>query len=58
MTYLVFDSDEELIDIVQFNSDEELNKYKSKNPKYHLKISDDFLIIDDDSFLDYDDIEW
>lgn len=64
MTYLIFNSDDDLIDIIEFKSDEELNKYKTEYPEYHLKDSNDFLIIDnddfldDDSFLDYDDTGW
>ena len=48
MTYLIFDEDEELLDVLNFESKEELLLYKSKNPTHIVRDEDDLLFIEDE----------
>jgi len=52
--YLVFDKDGELIDVLRFNSEEELNLYKEANPEYSVKVEEleDFFIEEDNDMFD------
>lgn len=54
MAYLIFDEENELLDILNFNSEKELQLYKSENPTHSLCNEDD-LIESDDIFIDDDD---
>ena len=52
MDYLIFDTDGDLVDLLNFQSEEEFNKYKLLNPSYSFEElvidSDDFSFDDDD----------
>lgn len=54
MTYLIFDQEEELLDVLNFDSENELILYKSENPTHIVRKEDD-LIESDDIFIDDDD---
>lgn len=53
MNYLILNEDEELLDVLKFDSIKELNDFKAENPTYIIKEEKD-LIIDEDDFS-YDD---
>lgn len=61
MTYLVFDKDDDLLDILNFDTDEELTKFKLNNPDYSIRKEDDFIFLEEDDFFEddeEDEIEW
>lgn len=57
MSYLIFNQEEELLDVLTFDSDEELNLFKFNNPTYIIK-NEDELNEEDDLFNIDDDDEW
>lgn len=60
MLYLVFDRNDELLDILPFENDSEVEKFKLNNPEYSIRSEDDFIFLEDeDDFTDeYEDMEW
>lgn len=56
MDYLIYDECGNFIDVLKFNSTEELNKYKSANPKYNLEKADD-IIFDEEDLVEEEDFE-
>ena len=60
MFYLVFDKNDELLDILPFEDDSEVEKFKLNNPEYSIRSEDDFIFLEDeDDFADeYEDMEW
>ena len=54
MFYLVFDKDDELIDVLNFETLEELEKYKQVNPDMIVKEDKDFLFLETDDFTEED----
>lgn len=57
MTYLIFDKDDELIDIINFENTTELEKFKIANPNLTLRNEDDIVFLEEDEFFGYDDEE-
>ena len=55
MNYLVLNEEEELLDVLNFNSDKELNDYKTANPTHIIKEEKDLIIDEDDYFYDDND---
>ena len=60
MFYLVFDKNDELLDILPFEDDSEVEKFKLNNPECSIRSEDDFIFLEDeDDFADeYEDMEW
>lgn len=60
MFYLVFDEDNDLLDILAFENTSEVEKFKLNNPGYSVRREDDFIFLEDeDDFSDeYEDMEW
>ena len=60
MFYLVFDKNDELLDILPFENNSEVEKFKLNNPEYSIRSEDDFIFLEDeDDFADeYEDMEW
>ena len=60
MVYLVFDEDNDLLDILAFENASEVEKFKLNNPEYSVRREDDFIFLEDeDDFSDeYEDMEW
>ncbi len=62
MFYLVFDKDNDLLDILAFENASEVEKFKLNNPEYSVRREDDFIFLEDedeDDFSDeYEDMEW
>lgn len=60
MFYLVFDKNNELLDILPFENDSEVEKFKLNNPEYSIRSEDDFIFLEDeDDFTDeFEDMEW
>ena len=62
MFYLVFDEDNDLLDILAFENASEVEKFKLNNPEYSVRREDDFIFLEDedeDDFNDeYEDMEW
>ena len=62
MVYLVFDEDNDLLDILAFENASEVEKFKLNNPEYSVRREDDFIFLEDedeDDFSDeYGDMEW
>ena len=60
MFYLVFDKDNDLLDILAFENTSEVEKFKLNNPGYSVRREDDFIFLEDeDDFSDeYEDMEW
>ena len=64
MFYLVFDKDDDLLDILAFENASEVEKFKLNNPEYSVRREDDFIFLEDededeDDFSDeYEDMEW
>ena len=62
MFYLVFDEDNDLLDILAFENASEVEKFKLNNPEYSVRREDDFIFLEDedeDDFSDeYGDMEW
>ncbi len=63
MSYLVFDQDGEMLDVLDFDSVEKLALFKAENPSYIIKedlLDDDYLTEvedeDDSDLIEYD--EW
>ena len=54
MDYLIYNKSDELIDVITFNSTEDLDSYKRINPSYRIELTKDieenFLI--EDEFVD------
>jgi len=51
MSYLIYDEDGELVDVLEFNSLKELESYKQHNPQYNVEypnISSEPLFEDED----------
>lgn len=55
MVYIVLNHNEEMIDVLTFESEEELLLYKSKNPNYILKEEDSINTID--NLFEIDDVD-
>ena len=62
MFYLVFDEDNDLLDILAFENASEVEKFKLNNPEYSVRREDDFIFLEDedeDDFSDeYEGMEW
>ena len=62
MFYLVFDEDNDLLDILAFENTSEVEKFKLNNPGYSVRREDDFIFLEDedeDDFSDeYEGMEW
>ena len=62
MVYLIFDEDNDLLDILAFENASEVEKFKLNNPEYSVRREDDFIFLEDedeDDFSDeYEDMEW
>jgi hypothetical protein len=59
MNYLVFDQEGELLDVLTFNSNDDLTLFKSTNPTYVIREEEDFIIDEDDFFTEDDEgFEW
>ena len=60
MFYLVFDEDNDLLDILAFENTSEVEKFKLNNPEYSVRREDDFIFLEDeDDFSDeYEGMEW
>ena len=62
MFYLVFDKDDDLLDILAFENASEVEQFKLNNPEYSVRREDDFIFLEDedeDDFSDeYEDMEW
>ena len=64
MFYLVFDKDNGLLDILAFENDSEVEKFKLSNPGCSVHRGNDFIFLEDededeDDFSDeYEDMEW
>ena len=60
MFYLVFDEDNDLLDILAFENTSEVEKFKLNNPGYSVRREDDFIFLEDeDDFSDeYEDMKW
>ena len=60
MEYLIFDENGELFDMLTFNDEEALNLFQSANPKYDIQKESDFIIDEDEVFIEEDDedFEW
>lgn len=64
MTYLIFNSEGEMIDVLVFDSEEELSNFKELNPTFVVEeegiedISSFELDDDSDDCDDIDDLEW
>ena len=51
-TYVIYNEEEEVVDILPFNSDEELDSYKKMNPTFNLYPANDLaerFILEDDA---------
>ena len=62
MVYLIFNEDNDLLDILIFENASEVEKFKLNNPEYSVRGEDDFMFLEDedeDDFSDeYEDMEW
>ena len=62
MFYLVFDEDNDLLDILAFENASEVEKFKLNNPGYSVRSGNDFIFLEDedeDDFSDeYEGMEW
>ena len=64
MFYLVFDKNNDLLDILAFENASEVEKFKLNNPEYSVLRGNDFIFLEDededeDDFSDeYEDMEW
>lgn len=62
MFYLVFDEDNDLLDILAFENTSEVEKFKLNNPGYSVRREDDFIFLEDEDENDfsdeYEDMEW
>ena len=59
MAYLIFNQEEELLDVLNFTSPEELETYKGANPTHIIREEDDQIFFEDDLFPeDEDELEW
>ena len=54
MTYLVFDENNELFDVLEFKTSEEVEKYKEANPTMIVKEDSDFLFLETDNLINDD----
>ena len=58
MNYLIFNSEDELIDVCSFNNDAEIAAYKSLNPSHSVVVESEFeslYLEEDDEILDDED---
>jgi hypothetical protein len=55
MSYLVFDHEGEMLDVLNFDSTEELALFKAENPTYIVK-QEDLILEEDDFAFDEDDL--
>ena len=61
MNYLIFNSEDELIDVCSFNNDAEIAAYKSLNPSHNVVVESEFeslYLEEDDEILDDDEGEF
>ena len=61
MTYLVFDENNELFDVLEFKTSEEVEKYKEANPTMIVKEDSEFLFLETDDLMNDDgddDLVW
>lgn len=62
MAYLIFNADEEFLDVLQFESEDDLNAYKLSNPTHTLQeeLDDDITLMEDDVYSDdsFEEDEW
>lgn len=63
MSYLIYDQDGELFDVLNFESSKELEIFKKENPKLTVEYTDEYIepifsedLIDDEDYLDEDDL--
>jgi hypothetical protein len=54
MTYLVFDENNELFDVLEFKTSEEVEKYKEANPTMIVKEDSEFLFLETDDLMNDD----
>lgn len=60
MPHLIFNQDDEFLDVLNFESEQELIRYKTENPTHILKEEEDFTFIEEDDLYDddVDEVEW
>lgn len=56
MDYLILDDDGELIDVLNFDSQKAIDKYKSANPTHTVTIAEDMIFEEDNLSMDDDDM--
>ena len=54
MTYLVFDENNELFDVLEFKTSEEVEKYKEANPTMIVREDSEFLFLETDDLMNDD----
>ena len=54
MTYLVFDENNELFDVLEFKTSEEVEKYKEANPTMIVREDNEFLFLETDDLMNDD----